>query len=113
MNTFTRLVAGTLGAGVLAVTGAGLASAAPTAAPAPTDPGHLTPEPGGTQTYLLDGVAVPLPEGTLGVPEALRAAVTPLALLSDASGESAPENAPQSAADAPGASQPSSGSGGY
>lgn len=107
MNTKTRLAAGTLGAGLLAVTGAGLASADTSGT------GHLTPEPGGTATYVLPGVAAPLPDPTLGVPEVLRVAVTPLAALSDVSGESAPAKAPQSAADAPGASQPSGASGGY
>jgi hypothetical protein len=91
MNTATRLIAGALGAGALAVTGAGLASAATTATPtdtgAPSSPGHLTPEPGGTATYVLPGVAAPLPDPTLGVPDALGVAVLPLALLSDAAGE--------------------------
>lgn len=124
MNMITRLAAGALGAGVLAMTGAGLASAAPAvpdqgadAAPgtgtAPAVPGHLAPEPGGTPTYVLPGVALPLPDPTLGVPEVLRVAVTPLAVLSDVTGQSAPQPAPQSPADAPGAPQPSSGSGGY
>jgi hypothetical protein len=110
MNTITRLTAGALGAGVLAVTGAGLASAAETPS------GHLEQEPGGTATYALPGVAAPLPDPTLGVPDVLRVAVTPLALLADASGESAPEKAPQGVADAPGAAQPGgtgSGSGSY
>ena len=115
MNSLSRLVAGTLGAGVLAVTSAGLASAAPTdtgtGSPSwtgspttdagPTEVGQPTPEPGGTQTYLLDGLGVPLPDPTLGVPKVLEAGVIPLAALSDASGESGT---------APGAGAPSAGS---
>jgi hypothetical protein len=99
MNTITRLTAGALGAGVLAVTGAGLASAAETPS------GHLEQEPGGTATYALPGVAAPLPDPTLGVPDVLRVAVTPLALLADASGESGSQAAPQGAQAGPGSAE--------
>ncbi|HEY2222081.1 hypothetical protein [Actinomycetospora sp.] len=119
MHTITRLVAGALGAGVLAATGAGVASAAPasddTASGATSGTagnGHLAPEPGGTATYVLPGVAAPLPDPTLGVPELLRVAVAPLAVLSDVSGESAPAKS-QGATDAPGSPRSASGSGGY
>ncbi|MCD2186767.1 hypothetical protein [Actinomycetospora soli] len=102
MNTASRLVAGTLGAAALAVSGTGLASAAPT----PTDPqgtgGHLSPEPGGTATYVLPGVAAPLPDPTLGVPDVLRVVVTPLALLADVSGESGSQAGPTGAQAGPG-----------
>ncbi|NMO91443.1 hypothetical protein [Actinomycetospora sp. TBRC 11914] len=121
MNTLTRLVAGTLGAGVLAVSGAGLASAAPsdtgtadtgtagtgaaTGAATGSGTGHLAPEPGGTATYVLPGVAAPLPDPTLGVPDLLRVAVTPLGLLADAAGESGGQAAPQGAQAGPGSAE--------
>jgi hypothetical protein len=104
MTTITRLAAGTLGAGLLAVTGAGLASAAPTSSDT-SGTGHLAPEPGGTATYVLPGVGAPLPDPTLGVPEVLRVAVTPLAVLADASGESRSQAAPQGAQAGPGSAE--------
>lgn len=120
MNPLSRIIASSLGAGVLAMTGAGLAYAAPTQsdtdtansgssssgsptgdAGPPTGGGQVTPEPGGSQVYALDGLGVPLTDPTLGVPKVLEAGVIPLAALSDLSGESGT---------APGAGAPSPGS---
>ena len=106
MNSISRLIAGTLGAGVLAVTAAGTASAttdqsddtSSTSSPASGDAIHGAPSADGTPssssttTYLLPGVAAPLPTPAISaVPKVLEVVVTPLAALSDITGESGPQ----------------------
>lgn len=78
MSLPARVLVGVLGAGAV-LSGAGTALAAPA-------DGGLAPHPGGTSTGVLPGVAAPLPDPTLGVPEVLRVAITPLALLTDVEG---------------------------